>query len=169
MTMTPEQDEPDPHTADHGGHAAPSRPALSDNGGPDETGASNTPPDATLGGYLSTHNRPPAFEGIDGQPYTVSIEVERTGDLPTPYIAYLVFPRWAYTGVGIVGHVESEIVARARTREQARQAAEALTLLDTKRLLDQAIQRKMRGAAEPEAKKHPPATGEGEPGAGKNL
>ncbi|MBI4520517.1 MAG: hypothetical protein HY701_06745 [Gemmatimonadetes bacterium] len=101
-------------------------------------------PDATLGGYFKTHTRPPAFEGSDAQPYTVSIEVEKTGDLVAPYVAYLVFPRWASTGIGIVGHVESEIIGRAKTREQAQERAEALTLYETKRLLDEAIQRKAR-------------------------
>lgn len=51
------------------------------------------PPDATLGGYLEVHNRPPAFEGEDGQPYTVSIEVEKSANLRAPWVAYLVFPR----------------------------------------------------------------------------
>ena len=41
-------------------------------------------PDATLGGYLDTHDRPPAFEGADGHPYTVSLEVEQTPDLRAP-------------------------------------------------------------------------------------
>ena len=63
--------------------------------------------DTTLGGYFHVHNRPPAYEGSDGHPYTVSLEVEKTGNLRTPYAGYLVFPRWAETGVGIVGHVET--------------------------------------------------------------
>ena len=45
--------------------------------------------DATLGGYLDKHDRPPAFQGSDGHPYTVSLEVERTGDLREPYAGYL--------------------------------------------------------------------------------
>ena len=40
--------------------------------------------DTTLGGYLAVHGRPPAFEGPDGHPYTVSVEVERTADLRAP-------------------------------------------------------------------------------------
>lgn len=98
-------------------------------------------PDATLGGYLEHHHRPPAFEGADGHPYTVSIEVERTGNLRAPYLAYLIFPRWAHSGVGLVGHVQSEPVARASSREEARRRAEALTLHEAKRLLDEAIRR----------------------------
>ena len=56
--------------------------------------------DHTLGGYFAVHNRPPGFEAADGQPYTVSIETERTGDLRAPVAGYLVFPRWAATGPG---------------------------------------------------------------------
>ena len=32
--------------------------------------------DTTLGGYFSVHDRPPAWEGSDGHPYTVSLETE---------------------------------------------------------------------------------------------
>ena len=96
-------------------------------------------PDATLGGYLRTHDRPPAFEGSDGQPYTVSPEVEQTGELPTPYEGYLVFPRWAATGLGVVGHVETPTLVVARTREEAEQSLGEISLVQLKELLDQAI------------------------------
>lgn len=167
--MRHEHHDADPHTPDHGEEPAPDHPSVSGNGGPDDAGAPETAPDATLGGYLRVHHRPPAFEGTDGQPYSVSIEVERTGDLRAPYVAYLVFPRWAYTGAGIVGHVESEILARARTREQAREAVEALTLLETKQILDAAIRRKLRGEGEPEAREHPPGAQKHDPDAGENV
>ncbi|MBI4540777.1 MAG: hypothetical protein HY704_14845 [Gemmatimonadetes bacterium] len=137
-------------TRENGDRSAHRNPAPDLNEG-DRTGAhghadqTQLPPDATLGGYLREHSRPPAFEGIDGQPYTVSIEVERTGELQRPYLTYLVFPRWAYTGLGIVGHVESAIVARTSTREEAQERAEGLTLYETKQLLDEAILRRARG------------------------
>ncbi|HZD05125.1 MAG TPA: hypothetical protein VE173_09405 [Longimicrobiales bacterium] len=95
--------------------------------------------DATLGGYLRVHERPPAFEGRDGQPYTVSIEVEKTPDLARPFIGYLVFPRWAETGVGIVGHVESPILWRGTTRDDVLERAGGTPLLRVKELLDEAI------------------------------
>ncbi|MCE2398843.1 MAG: hypothetical protein J4F34_07405 [Gemmatimonadetes bacterium] len=99
--------------------------------------------DRTLGGYLSVHDRPPAFEAIDGQPYTVSIEVEKTGDLREPVVGYLVFPRWAETGLGIVGHVESPVLWRAATRGGVMQRAGALELTEVQRLLNEAV---LRGA-----------------------
>ncbi len=96
-------------------------------------------PDATLGGYMDVHNRPPAFEGADGQPYTVSIEVEKTADLRTPYAGYLVYPRWAETGLGIVGHVQTPILCSEPGREAAEQSIRALPLDRLKSLLDEAI------------------------------
>ena len=45
--------------------------------------------DTTLGGYFHVHNRPPAYEGSDGHPYTVSLEVEKTGNL---LLAFLWLP-----------------------------------------------------------------------------
>ena len=106
-------------------------------------------PDATLGGYMAEHNRPPAFEGSDGFPYTVSIEADRTGSLREPWAGYLVFPRWAETGVGIVGHVESEILQQGRTEDDVREALGALSLDRVRDLLDAAI-RSQHSASPPE-------------------
>lgn len=106
----------------------------------DEAAQGGTQGDATLGGYFEVHDRPPAFEGIDGHPYTVSIEVEQVADLLTPFVGYLVFPRWAQTGVGIVGHLETGVLWQGKGSAQVRASAEALTLLEAKRLLDEAIQ-----------------------------
>ncbi len=96
-------------------------------------------PDSSLGGYLDTHDRPPAFEGPDGHPYTVSVEVERTPDLAAPYSGYLVFPRWAGTGLGIVGHVETPTLIRSRSSDEARSRLLAIPLAEVKTLLDQAV------------------------------
>ena len=96
-------------------------------------------PDATLGGYLKVHDRPPAFEGSDGQPYTVSIEVESVANLLAPYVVYLVFPRWAETGLGIVGHVETPVIAEGKGHYEVHSRAEVLSLGEVKRLLDEAI------------------------------
>ena len=98
--------------------------------------------DLTLGGYLEVHERPPAFEGSDVQPYTVSVEVESVENLAAPYVGYLVFPRWAETGLGIVGHVETPVLWEGRSRDEVRDRAHALHLTEVKRLLDEAVQRK---------------------------
>jgi hypothetical protein len=98
-------------------------------------------PDATLGGYLREHRRPPAFEGPDGDPYTVSLEAEKTPDLRAPWEGYLVFPRWAATGVGVVGHIETPTLVRGRTEDEAKAALGALPLVHVKALLDEAVRR----------------------------
>ena len=95
--------------------------------------------DLTLGGYLKTHKRPPAYEGSDGFPYTVSIEVEQTGDLRAPVVGYLVFPRWADTGVGIVGHLETPVMWKGASKAEVESAARASTLMDVKKMLEHAI------------------------------
>ena len=97
--------------------------------------------DTTLGGYFKLHSRSPAFEGMDGRPYTVSIEVERSANLRTPWSAYLVFPRWAETGLGIIGHVETPLLWEAAVRDEVIRRAGATPLLQVKQLLDEAIQR----------------------------
>jgi hypothetical protein len=100
--------------------------------------------DATLGGYFRVHERPPGFEGIDGHPYTVSIEVERTPDLRTPFEGYLVFLRWATTGLGVVGHLETPTLWRGRSEEEVLDAAGGEPLERVKGWLDQAVEAKER-------------------------
>lgn len=105
-------------------------------------GAEAPDPDVTFMGYVETHDRVPAFEGADGQPYTVDIDTEETGDPDRPWAAFLVFVRWAATGAGIMGHVTSEEVAYSATEHEARSAALELTLYQLKSELDQAIERR---------------------------
>ena len=100
------------------------------------------PQDGTLGGYLQIHDRPPAFEGPDGHPYTVSIEVEQTGNLLAPYQGYLVFPRWAPTGLGIVGHAESPTLVECRSRREVEDRLGTLTLLEVQGILQDAVARR---------------------------
>lgn len=107
------------------------------------TGAEKTAArDVTLGGYVDEHSRAAAFEGADGQPYTVDVDVEHVPGENPPYAAFLVFIRWAATGAGIMDHVESGDVARASSEEDARQAAMELTLYEVKAELDAAIARR---------------------------
>ena len=97
--------------------------------------------DATLGGYLKVHSRPPAFEGADAHPYTVSIEVERTANLIRPFVGFLVFPRWAKTGLGIVGHVETPVLWEGAARSEVEEEAGLTPLARVKQLLDEAVLR----------------------------
>ncbi len=107
-------------------------------------GNGNVPADGTLGGYLKHHGRPPAFEGNDGYPYTVSMEVEKTPNLRAPFSGYLVFPRWADTGAGIVGHLETPFLHHGESSLEVKAALEALTLPEVNNLLEQAILHRQR-------------------------
>ncbi len=109
--------------------------------GPEDSDSPDAP-DATLGGYQEVHERPPAFSGSDGQPYTASVEIESVENLAAPYVAYLVFPRWAETGLGIVGHLETPVLCEGRSRDEVQDRVHALPLTEVKRLLDEAIQGK---------------------------
>ncbi|MDH3222934.1 MAG: hypothetical protein OEO23_04395 [Gemmatimonadota bacterium] len=95
--------------------------------------------DRTLGGYIRVHKRPPAFEGCDGHPYTVSLETERTADLRAPVAGFLVFPRWARNGVGVIGHVESPLIWRGATGGAVEEAAGGTPLLRVQEILNEAI------------------------------
>lgn len=110
----------------------------------EEPEAPREAPDLTLAGYIERHNRVPAFEGPDGQPYTVDIDVEESGDAEQPWVAFLVFLRWAETGAGIMDHVESGDVARGSTSEEARRNALELSLYEVRAELDAAIQRRQQ-------------------------
>ncbi len=92
------------------------------------SGAASPPDDSTLAGYFDVHDRPPAYAGVDGHPYTVSLEVEKTANLRTPYAGYLVFPRWAQTGVGIVGHVETPTLCECASQDDAMSRLGALAV-----------------------------------------
>jgi hypothetical protein len=94
----------------------------------------------TLGGYMAVHARPAAFEGMDGASYSADIAIDETGDPNAPVGAYLIFLRWSPGEPRVVGHLESEFLARARTEEEARTAVGALPLTETKRVLDELIQ-----------------------------
>jgi len=93
----------------------------------------------TLGGYMAVHARPAAFEGADGASYSVDIAVDDTGDAEAPVGAYLIFLRWGPGEPRVVGHLETDFLARAATEEEARAMIGALSLEDTKRALDELI------------------------------
>jgi hypothetical protein len=108
-----------------------------------DTAADDAAQDLTLGGYMEKHGRVPAFDGADGQPYTVDIDVEEDGEnAAAPFVSFLVFIRWAATGAGIMDHLESGDIARGATEDEARQGALDLSLYEIKAELDAAIERR---------------------------
>jgi len=102
----------------------------------------------TLGGYMAVHARPAAFEGEDGASYSADIGLDETGDATAPVGAYLIFLRWSPGEPRVVGHLESDFLARARTEEEARAAVGALSLAATKQLLDELIRASRPGKTE---------------------
>jgi hypothetical protein len=104
-----------------------------------------TPPgmdDTTLGGYATVHGRAAAFEGMDGEPYTAAVDTEDTGSGEAPWVAYLVFLRWSQTGSAVMGHMETEDLARGTDEASARSELEKLSLARVKEILDATIERK---------------------------
>lgn len=100
--------------------------------------------DATFGGYLEVHARPPAFAGSDGAAYSAEPLVEDVPDEHGRYGAAVVFVRWSDQGDRPVGHVETPYLAFGATPAEARAELLKLSLHDLKRLLDAAIARAER-------------------------
>jgi hypothetical protein len=98
--------------------------------------------ETTLGGYAAVHGRAAAFEAADGDPYTVGLETEETGDPDAPVAGYLVFLRWSREGSAIMGHLETEDLVAAGSEAEARARLDALPLREVRRLLDETIARK---------------------------
>ena len=101
--------------------------------------------DTTLGGYPAVHGRAPAFEGSDGEPYTVAIEAERADD-GDGWVSYLVFLRWSATGSAVMGHIETGDLERGGTEQQARDQLGAYLLSREQDVLDAAIRRRSEEA-----------------------
>jgi len=112
------------------------------------TGPSGAADDSTLGGYIEVHDRPPAYGGSDGHPYSVSLEVEHTANLRAPHAGYLVFPRWAQTGLGIIGHLETPTLVEFASHDEAIGRLGELTLHEVQQLLESAIARAQTEAVE---------------------
>jgi hypothetical protein len=96
-------------------------------------------PEITLGGYLTKHDRAPAFGGSDGQAYSVAIWIDEEPDERGRYGAALLFVRWNPSGERPMGTVESPPLAWGRSPEEAEARLRVLSLFDVKAALDAAI------------------------------
>lgn len=103
--------------------------------------------DTSLGGYAAVHGRAAAFEGADGEPYTVAVETEPGEGPEAPWVAYLVFLRWSRSGTAVMGHLETGDLAAGSTEAEARSLLEALPLSRVKDLLDEALRARREDAA----------------------
>jgi hypothetical protein len=107
----------------------------------------------TIGGYMAVHDRPAAFEGSDGFSYSVEILAQQeTGARPerneetSDWAAFFLFVKWARIGAqSPEGHLESDYVARGATEAEAIRNAGALSLSETKTILDTLIARASQG------------------------
>ena len=99
---------------------------------------------------MAVHARPAAFEGADGASYSADIAIDGTGDAAAPVGAYLIFVRWSPGEPRVVGHLETDFLARAHSEDEARALVGALSLEETKRLLDELIR-----ASHPKATERP--------------
>lgn len=95
--------------------------------------------DDTYGGYLARHDRPPAFEGCDGRPYSVGVLIEEVADGAGRYGAAFVFVRWSDAGDRPAGHVETSFLRFGATPVEAESGLHAMSLFDVKGELDRAI------------------------------
>jgi len=97
--------------------------------------------DATLGGYLRTHDRPPAFTGTDGASYSVdTLLIDDDPNLMPHVGGALLFVRWSADGAQPIGHLETDVIAVGANPEQVVEALHALTLHDVKAHLDRLIE-----------------------------
>ena len=98
-----------------------------------------TADDASFGGYLEVHDRPPAFEGADGLAYSAEVYVDDEPDATGRYGGAILFVQWSADGTRPTGHVETPFVCFGATPDEAGAGVRALTLHEVKDLLDRAI------------------------------
>ncbi len=92
--------------------------------------------DSTLGGYFRIHQRPPAFEGADGQAYSVALYVDDTPGADGKVGGALLFVRWSPSGDQTAGHLETEYLAYGRTTTEVEEQLRSLSLHQVKDHLD---------------------------------
>jgi hypothetical protein len=98
----------------------------------------------TLGGYAAVHERPAAFEGSDGFSYSVEVLVDEEPGAPADdrWSAFLFFVKWARIGSSSPeGHLESDVLARGASEQEARDRVGSMPLNDVKRVLDELVAR----------------------------
>ena len=97
--------------------------------------------DSTLGGYFQVHERPPAFEGVDGAAYSVAVYVDEAPGPGGRFGGALLFIRWSPAGDQPAGHLETDYLAFGPTPAAAEDQVRSLTLHQVKDHLDRLIAR----------------------------
>ncbi len=102
----------------------------------------------TLGGYMAVHERPAAFEGSDGFSYSVEILADEDHTAAERWGAYLFFVKWARIGAtSPEGHLESDVLERGATEDDARARLGAWPLAEVRQVLGELIARASGGAS----------------------
>ncbi len=93
--------------------------------------------ETTVGGYEAVHGRPAAFDGPDGYSYSIAVLSDALlDDSRGDYGAYLLFLRWRRVGEeGVEGHIETDFLECARTRDAALAQLGAWPLVRAQELL----------------------------------
>lgn len=93
----------------------------------------------TLGGYIAVHNRPAAFEGSDGNSYSIEIIVDASGEKGVAFSAYILFVRWRQGDPVASGHLETGYLGSGPTEADARRPIERMKLNEVREKLDDLI------------------------------
>lgn len=94
---------------------------------------------------MARHERAAAFGGADGEAYSCAYYVDDEPDEKGLLGGALLFVRWDAAGERPVGHVETEILVRGRTREEVEERLGGWSLFDVKQALDEAIRARPAG------------------------
>ena len=95
--------------------------------------------DGTYGGYVARHERPPAFTGSDGKAYSAALLVNDEPDATGRFGGAFLFVCWSEGGDLPTGHVETDYLVFAVSREEAERRLGDMSLLQVKAELDRAI------------------------------
>jgi hypothetical protein len=95
--------------------------------------------EVTLGGYMTVHDRAPAFEGSDGRAYSVALWVDDQPDERGRLAGALLFVRWRPDGSEPDGHRETDWLVRGDSAADVERRLGAMSLYDVKALLEECI------------------------------
>ena len=85
---------------------------------------------------MAVHQRPAAFEGVDGFSYSADILTDHTGEAAAPWGAYLLFVRWGHGEPEVQGHLESDFLVRGANESLVKHQLGAMQLATVKATLD---------------------------------
>ena len=91
---------------------------------------------------MAVHQRPAAFEGVDGHAYSADILTDSTGDRTAPWGAYLMFVKWGTGEPEVQGHLETGFLITGPSEVVVRHQLGGMLLGTVKASLDGLIRAK---------------------------